>query len=656
MKRKYKILMILFCLASIGMSLFIYYNMHIHSSEKIMKDNLLNKMNYQEEINRGIFKDYSVKKLQDYENNKALTSEEYFYIAYDFYLDNNMSEAQNFCRLSISSWEKDTDIFIKIYTGMLMDSTSLSQEYDKEFYNLADKILSSITTYDVNKYLNLIYRYMMRTINRENGRELVIDKVEEILKNKERLNDQSALLLNNFMQILYATKGKYAKGLEKCLEAMSILETSQNVNADFYRAKAFANMGEIYFHLGDYESAEKYCQQSLSIEISDENVNKDLNISNYSTLISIASSKNELNKMEEILNLMSQYISKDFTDSIDMIYCFSAVEYFEKRYENSGRSENDEIYIQKAEEYLKRIERFLVVKGNDRVNELDINYKNKLYYLDYLKGNIEDSLVLLEDLYKTYEGDLYKKQILTDITKICTDIGNYEKAYKYSEELRGVYNYEALLINKDIADYSTEKYDYEVQIRRESRHKEKQYIIRFILISIYSLVFVIIFMKNMELTIKNKIDSLTQIYNRNTFNTAYEKMIQSKDDFIVFMFDIDNFKRVNDTYGHSKGDEVLKKVAETAKNTLGKKGDLFRYGGEEFVVLTKVKDKSMLVSLSENIRRNIEELKWDNGMKVTISMGIAESQECEDDPLKLADARLYESKTNGKNKVTWNDI
>lgn len=360
--------------------------------------------------------------------------------------------------------------------------------------------------------------------------------------------------------------------------------------------------------------------------------------------------------MEEILELMSQYISEDFKDSVDVIYSFSAVDYFEKLYENSGRSENDEIYIQKAEDYLKIIESFLVFKGNDRVNELDINYKNKLYYLDYLQGNIEESLANLEDLYKTYEGDLYKKQILMDITKICTDIGNYEKAYNYSEELRGIYNDEVLLINKDYADYSTEKYDYEIQIRRESRNKEKQYIIRFILISICSLAFVIIFMKNMELTIKNKIDSLTQIYNRNTFNTVYEKMIQSNDDFIVFMFDIDNFKSVNDTYGHSKGDEVLKKVAETAKNTLGKKGDLFRYGGEEFVVLTKFKNKSMLVNLAENIRQNIEKLKWDNGMKVTISMGIAGSQECEDDPIKLADARLYESKTNGKNKVTWNDI
>ena len=100
------------------------------------------------------------------------------------------------------------------------------------------------------------------------------------------------------------------------------------------------------------------------------------------------------------------------------------------------------------------------------------------------------------------------------------------------------------------------------------------------------------------------------------------------------------------------GDEVLKKVAKAAKDVVGTKGSIFRYGGEEFVVLTDYRDEVSIIKMAEDIRKNVEALKWDNGMNITISLGIANTREESENVLEVADKRLYVSKTTGKNKVT----
>ena len=120
---------------------------------------------------------------------------------------------------------------------------------------------------------------------------------------------------------------------------------------------------------------------------------------------------------------------------------------------------------------------------------------------------------------------------------------------------------------------------------------------------------------------------------------------------------MDNFKNINDTYGHLIGDKVLSSVAEVIKSSI-RKGDIVgRYGGEEFIVIIKAEDREYY-KVAERIRRNVEgiNLKSDfgNSIKVTSSIGISRMDAKEktlQQIISMSDKALYEAKNTGKNKV-----
>ncbi|WP_339252774.1 GGDEF domain-containing protein [Sporosarcina sp. FSL W8-0480] len=122
----------------------------------------------------------------------------------------------------------------------------------------------------------------------------------------------------------------------------------------------------------------------------------------------------------------------------------------------------------------------------------------------------------------------------------------------------------------------------------------------------------------------------------------------------MLIFDIDKFKRVNDTYGHAMGDEVLKYLAESMLETT-REGDICcRFGGEEFVILLPETDKLMAFNIAERLRKKMESTISPCGEIVTISIGIAMYPEDGKHPaelLELADQSLYEAKRIGRNRT-----
>jgi len=150
-------------------------------------------------------------------------------------------------------------------------------------------------------------------------------------------------------------------------------------------------------------------------------------------------------------------------------------------------------------------------------------------------------------------------------------------------------------------------------------------------------------------------DQLTGVYNRRFIDNELNKQ-KDKDGYSLVLFDIDFFKKFNDTYGHSFGDLVLKKVAEKV-DSLVDNGWVARYGGEEFMIYIKSDDKKEVYNLIESIRKSLEELEFDyNGDKVSVtsSFGVA-LKEIKDDvetTIEKADIALYHSKRNGRNMVT----
>lgn len=151
-------------------------------------------------------------------------------------------------------------------------------------------------------------------------------------------------------------------------------------------------------------------------------------------------------------------------------------------------------------------------------------------------------------------------------------------------------------------------------------------------------------------------DMLTGVYNRNILNSLVDSdtggfMPSLGKSICVIIFDIDYFKKVNDTYGHVKGDTVLKKLAEVICSRLGEKDYMVRWGGEEFIVIFPDKVLSQVRGLAEEFRRSVEES--DNGVcPITISIGIAAYDgENFKATIDAADHALYRAKEGGRNRV-----
>lgn len=155
-------------------------------------------------------------------------------------------------------------------------------------------------------------------------------------------------------------------------------------------------------------------------------------------------------------------------------------------------------------------------------------------------------------------------------------------------------------------------------------------------------------------------DALTQIYNRRYGDKRLHRMVSKSGgadiDFCVAIGDIDFFKKVNDTYGHEMGDEVLREVAGVLKRKMTGKGFVARWGGEEFLVLMERMHQDEAVAHLEQIMDEIRAIRvpyQDGEISVTMSFGVAEYNRKSDMDglLKQADDLLYLAKENGRNQI-----
>jgi diguanylate cyclase (GGDEF)-like protein len=175
---------------------------------------------------------------------------------------------------------------------------------------------------------------------------------------------------------------------------------------------------------------------------------------------------------------------------------------------------------------------------------------------------------------------------------------------------------------------------------------------------------------NLDLINKVNYDVLTGIYNRLYMEDSLKRIIgsmsRSGGELSVMMVDVDNFKKYNDTYGHSKGDACLKSIAKILAASVSRADDFVaRYGGEEFAVILPNTDESGACKIAGNIlkrikKRNIRHEKNEIAGHITISIGITtgnvEHTQSGTDYIERADKALYISKQNGRNMYTYIDF
>lgn len=167
---------------------------------------------------------------------------------------------------------------------------------------------------------------------------------------------------------------------------------------------------------------------------------------------------------------------------------------------------------------------------------------------------------------------------------------------------------------------------------------------------------------NKRLARESTLDLLTGILNRrgffNTVNPMLHMAHRKHFKVSIMIADIDHFKKVNDTYGHQKGDDVLKYIASIINSSIRRSDIAGRYGGEEFIIYADCRDMAAEQAVAEKIRKNVEtKIEDAMGIKVTISIGVASSfisGSIEKDLTALvskADKNLYKAKEQGRNRI-----
>lgn len=170
-----------------------------------------------------------------------------------------------------------------------------------------------------------------------------------------------------------------------------------------------------------------------------------------------------------------------------------------------------------------------------------------------------------------------------------------------------------------------------------------------------------LFYKNIYMERLSKVDLSTDLYNHKTFHEYLEKLLNQykEDEFELHLalLDLDKFKDVNDTYGHSIGDCVIKGTSQVLLENTDSNDFVARYGGEEFAIIFTEKNKSKAIERTEKIRKKVEEkvyIEMDY-KSVTLSIGFASANGniSKDELFDLADSRLYCAKHLGRNQVVF---
>ncbi|TDY60824.1 diguanylate cyclase (GGDEF)-like protein [Aminivibrio pyruvatiphilus] len=155
----------------------------------------------------------------------------------------------------------------------------------------------------------------------------------------------------------------------------------------------------------------------------------------------------------------------------------------------------------------------------------------------------------------------------------------------------------------------------------------------------------------------SRTDALTQVSNRLHLDGVLQRVLQSSAKsgapLSVLILDLDHFKEVNDTFGHQAGDGVLRKTAAILSGTVGQRGSVGRWGGEEFLVVLPGRGAEEALAVAEEIRSNVENGTFDITRYVTVSIGVAEALPG-DTPgtlVRRADMGLYRAKAEGRNRT-----
>ncbi|WP_456484742.1 GGDEF domain-containing protein [Desulfurobacterium sp.] len=208
----------------------------------------------------------------------------------------------------------------------------------------------------------------------------------------------------------------------------------------------------------------------------------------------------------------------------------------------------------------------------------------------------------------------------------------------------------------NLADQTTTKAQHIAEIKDKQLLNIVENVRNLIFSIIFILVVAIYFFVKKDLEKNATLDSLTLLYNRNYFGSQLQRYIwKSRKDNLpisVIMIDVDFFKKINDTYGHTKGDEVLARIAQIIRKQIRDSDLAFRYGGEEFLVVLPGISLNKARKIAERIREAVKNADFGIRRQVTVSCGVTEYRAGDTlrDFIERADKALYRAKALGRDR------
>lgn len=538
--------------------------------------------------------------------------------------------------------EKSNNIndYLKVYA-----TSMLAQLYHKEgkLQEASNIIFIQYSMLDYNtyiKYENVIWNTLTIITN-------FADKIDGEI---ERLNSGNNLSKTNKINILRQIKKYYAPYNDSPVSYSSIIKMIMLfdfLSVDYIEDKTIIDIANLFSQLGEYEQSIGSMKYVLDKELEDKYEDAYVKTDAYMNLASIYLQNSQYDKAEKNIQEIDKYIT-----------FFNAEDY--RDVEILANVIKGEIYLKKDE--IKKAEDILAYSRKLLAIDKEEKYSNKKEILMLLEISLlekqEKYYEAIEKYYEILEGQEQihsniKMRVLNRLKNTAEIIGDKE-IYDYCED--ALDSEKNKLMNVIYTQYSTSYMNYiatEKSVVNQSI-KINNFNNALKIETLFSLIVLVwwqIVVKKIKKTANH--DHLTKIFNRQYLDKRYKYFLKKKISFAAIMLDIDNFKKINDTYGHEVGDKVLKNVCSILGGSGYQNTEVFRYGGEEIVVLVRYKEKEDVQIVAENIRVAIENIIWKENIKVTASLGVAYSDEYGERTLGKADANLYKAKNTGKNKVVY---
>lgn len=434
---------------------------------------------------------------------------------------------------------------------------------------------------------------------------------------------------------IYLLKNEYKKVIKNLKSVEGSIEKSNILK--FIR-ELYYKLNLCYKKIDDYKNAYFYLEKYMNI------VNKINNIKVEYVVSTLDNQKEKMNRKDYKLlynqNKILSEIGKEITINLNKRSIFNVIATQIKKF-----IEYDIIQIALYDEEINKYILQLVIE-----EDTIINLKNDVVeedsFTSYSIRNKED--ILINDVTKDFN-----KYIL-DYNKYIKVIEEYAEGWNNKKLTNSLVIIPMIIKNKVIGVINIQKYEKNAYGLKDLITLKT--LSNYIGIALYNS----ILYKKVEYNANY--DGLTDIYNRRRaiekINKLRDKLKYNEKKFYLTIIDIDNFKKINDIYGHNTGDKVLKEVAKLLKNSIKKHDILGRYGGEEFILLIENRDGEIKNDI-EKIREDIERLTIkDNGNKinVTVSIGVEvfdKKYNTLEENISLADKKLYKAKNMGKNKVVF---